>query len=51
MGVEQEKVEITEMPTQEVLERFVGQMVLGQEVTVRFNVEEGRFDVIGDNPQ
>lgn len=49
-----EKVTITEMPSQELLERFLGGLV-GQEVTVRFNTEDSKFeeipDVISGNPE
>lgn len=41
-------VEITEMPSKELLERFMSQLVLGQTVTISFNIVEGRFETIRD---
>ena len=41
MGVE--KIEITEMPSREMLEQFLAQIVLGQQMKVIFDYEEGRF--------
>lgn len=35
--------EISKMPTKDVLERFIGAMCLGKEVTVTFNPQEGVF--------
>ena len=49
--METPKIELKEMPTKDLLERFVSEMVLGQAVTVIFNTETGRFeDVISNNP-
>lgn len=38
-----EKIEIAEMPTKDVLEAFMSQLVLGQEVQVYFDCEKGEF--------
>lgn len=38
------KIEITQMPTKEMLEAFLSHMVLGTEVTVVFNTEDGVFE-------
>lgn len=38
-----EKIELTEMPTKEVLEAYLAQIALGAPTTVLFNIEEGKF--------
>lgn len=46
-------IEIKEMPSQELLERFVSQIVLGERITVIFNCEEGVFEdhAVSHNPE
>lgn len=43
----EKKIEIKEMPTKEVLEQFLTQMVMGQEVVVYFDSDKGMFTTEG----
>ncbi len=48
LPMEVPKIEIKQMPTQEVLEEYLRGM-FSAHVTVRFNYEEGLFEGVTDN--
>lgn len=37
------KVVIQEMPSKEVLEKFLGEIIMGRSLSIFFSIEEGRF--------